>query len=54
MAVINHHLLTISQMAGRLKMTADQIQGFKTASNWDVSEISAFEAVSFVDANSPV
>jgi hypothetical protein len=39
------------QLVCRQKMTADQIKGFKTANNWDVSENPYFDVSSFVEAH---
>ncbi len=45
-----NHAVTSYDMACRQKMTADQIKGFKTANNWDVTKSPYFDVSSSVDA----
>ncbi|MBZ5695184.1 MAG: hypothetical protein LAN36_07470 [Acidobacteriia bacterium] len=44
------HAVVHYELTCRQKMTADEIKGFKTANNWDVSENQYFDVSSFVDA----
>jgi len=47
----SRNAVTQYQLSCRQKMTAEEIKGFKTANNWDVSENPYFDVTSFVEAH---